>query len=712
MPPSVATGWQEPLRQAPLAHGGASRRCLGAALRRRGCAGVAAGSLPGGSCSRLATALRADVFGTRAASAGGASGGGCGGCGADTGGLAEQSRTSEACKPSRSVPELTGGAGGLESCGSACASVAHIYGPGQQPGQQQLQQRQRQRQARLRRARQGWSTACGGVPSAGICSVGGGATGSRRPDLLRDDEICTAVAHTAVFSYLRLFGLGQYARVFVDAGMEDLGPIAHMPDAEALDLLERTHLLPGHRAKMLRAISMLHQAAVLGGSGCTNGELTGALRDEQMFRQLCERVELLILERAESEKQNQILQEENHRLIVTVRQQSANLNANGIETDQARVRVSELEQLVWAQTEQVSFLASQLQRSMQSDSRRRSGGVFGDVEKEGGLGGGGVGARRKSRSQEDLDSIASCRRKTEVPGVLEDQVQVIRPSEGAGGFQENGATPQSAPSCGVHVIRQITDGDVELIEQAAQSLAAAVRNKMILCAVGFACPGECARLPAIAAVFDDHLQQAGVDETEDQRTCTPSKRYICDHLREVMLGAKVPAEVCSAALIYTDRLQSESAAVQVRLTPGNWRKLVAASLLLGAKVWSDVAFTHDELGELLPYSADELNTLERALVQALDYNIFIEEAEYVKTCFMLRTLGSKSLPAFRLQPLGAERALQVRDRCASLQTEFRLRYPVSEPAGFCEPASPLRDGHASSETDGVVGTFESHPGNQ
>merc|ERR1719359_1028240 len=78
---------------------------------------------------------------------------------------------------------------------------------------------------------------------------------------------------------------------------------------------------------------------------------------------------MLSHERAEYQAQNQILQEENHHLFLKIRGQAA---ASEDETaqlvaqlKQAHERVTELEQIVWAQTEQVRFL--QLQRVMERD---------------------------------------------------------------------------------------------------------------------------------------------------------------------------------------------------------------------------------------------------------------------------------------------------------------------------------------------------------
>eukprot|EP00927_Polykrikos_kofoidii_P079798 TRINITY_DN76617_c0_g1_i1.p1 TRINITY_DN76617_c0_g1~~TRINITY_DN76617_c0_g1_i1.p1 ORF type:complete len:716 (+),score=111.84 TRINITY_DN76617_c0_g1_i1:138-2150(+) len=636
----------EPLKTSVPSHG-ATKRSLGAASRCRGATTSPCGA-PRRS-GRIAKALRADVFGARAINA---DGGDVGCVGFDVGftdrpKCLEQpsspptmpSRPSSAgtCRSWRSVPNLAVGGKDLDGGSSR---VAQIYGPGQQPGQIQLQQRQRQRQARLRRARNGWNTTQSTFPEfASSGESGSGGIGSRSKKLSNHDDEVGAVAHTAVFSYLRLFGLGQYARIFVDAGIDDLSPIAHMPDEEALDLLENINLLPGHRAKLLRAISSLHQAAVIGGSGCTNGELTGALRDEHIFVQLCHRMDLLIKERAESDKQNQILQEENHRLIMTVRGHAEELKSKDARLDQARARVSDLHQLVCAQTEQIRFLAGELQHYSPN-----APSLTPEVS--------ALQQHHVSHDAQNFDCVTRC----------------------------DSESKHVVPKDDASTVAQSTDGTTERITQAAWCLAIALHNKILLHSVAGHSQSEDNPCSSRAAVFHDTSPNENIGGADD--TVTACKEDIYNFLREVMLGARVSIEVPAIALIYVDRLQSELAATHIHLSVKTWRKLAMATLLLGSKMCSDDSIGADELVRLLPFSVNETNVLERALVQALDYNIVIEKSDYQTSSFMLRTLGTNEQPTFVMQPLSPERAMQLKERCTRWQAEFRLKHPPGAPLTF------------------------------
>lgn len=160
----------------------------------------------------------------------------------------------------------------------------------------------------------------------------------------------TTNVKTPILSYLKVFGLNQYARAFAQQGLADLDAVARLSEAEALEFLEQLHVYPGHRLKLLRAIDCLRFAAM----GADRTDASKQIEDDAALDRLCEHNEQLSLEKKETEEQNKILQEENHRLLAMVRKQDQQMASN-------RTRIAELEELVTAQTEQVNFLAQQLQ---------------------------------------------------------------------------------------------------------------------------------------------------------------------------------------------------------------------------------------------------------------------------------------------------------------------------------------------------------------
>jgi len=171
----------------------------------------------------------------------------------------------------------------------------------------------------------------------------------------------------AITSYLRLFGLSQYSHTFEENGLGDLGVLARLSENQALDFLESIQVYPGHRVKLLRACEGLRNATVLGST-------RNVSKEDALMERLCERNEMLSQERGEVQAQNQILHEENHHLSAQARELAAQNRQQAEELEAFRARTEDLDQVVWAQTEQVSFLALQLQRVMERQhGKPRSG---------------------------------------------------------------------------------------------------------------------------------------------------------------------------------------------------------------------------------------------------------------------------------------------------------------------------------------------------
>jgi len=160
-----------------------------------------------------------------------------------------------------------------------------------------------------------------------------------------------AALQTPAGSFLRICGLGQYAGAFATRGLQELDAIVRLPDDEALSFLDCLQLFPGHRAKLLRAMTMLRQVAIH-----SSWEQGPRRREENLLERLCERGELLALEKKESEAQSRLLQEENHRLMAELERARTQRG----ELERSQKRVHELEELVQNLMGQVGVLAQQM----------------------------------------------------------------------------------------------------------------------------------------------------------------------------------------------------------------------------------------------------------------------------------------------------------------------------------------------------------------
>merc|ERR1712110_596476 len=131
------------------------------------------------------------------------------------------------------------------------------------------------------------------------------------------------------------------------------------------------------------------------------------------------------------------------------------------------------------------------------------------------------------------------------------------------------------------------------------------------------------------------VKECFCDDAGTSATALPSKSDIYELAREVLLRAQLRPEALAVALLYLTRLRGG-----LTVAPGRWRRLVTAAILLGSKAVNDDAFENAELAQILPYTLDEIDALEQALVWALGSDVSVTAAEYVKTCFLLKTLGA------------------------------------------------------------------------
>eukprot|EP00930_Biecheleria_cincta_P000556 TRINITY_DN10122_c0_g1_i3.p1 TRINITY_DN10122_c0_g1~~TRINITY_DN10122_c0_g1_i3.p1 ORF type:complete len:711 (-),score=114.36 TRINITY_DN10122_c0_g1_i3:137-2269(-) len=173
------------------------------------------------------------------------------------------------------------------------------------------------------------------------------------------------VTKTPVFAYLKVYGLQQYARAFLDGGLTDLESIGRLSETQVLEFLERLRVYPGHRLRLLRSMDCLRHAVL----GAERRDAAQMLDDDAALERLCVQKEELSKEKSEAEHESRRLHDENKRLLQVVREQGSQLQ-------KARDRVAELEELVQAQTEQVAFLAQQLQLIAEAGGPERANELY------------------------------------------------------------------------------------------------------------------------------------------------------------------------------------------------------------------------------------------------------------------------------------------------------------------------------------------------
>jgi len=507
---------------------------------------------------------------------------------------------------------------------------------------------------------------------------------------------------TPVYSYLKVYGLNQYGRAFVEAGFAELDALAKLSETTALDFLEQLHVYPGHRLRLLRAVDCLRYAAL----GSERKDVAQLLEDDAAFGRLCAENEELSKEKYEAESENARLQKENARLIDMTRQQASQLQM-------ARDRMAELEDLVRAQTEQVDFLAQQLQHIAQENPLREE---------------------ELLRSYKDsFDDWANAER-IDLPDGLDEALSnakaMFASKEVAGesplapsaeleitpprGRRMPAVAPAYSPVSKAKLAMSLDSAPVKDclqkfdVDHIIRCLAMAIQNKIIL-SLGRSRPHSAKEetLEACSIFLEppckEKLLRASAG-TEDTLSLTrfstngslgmhgtggntmprhafnsvavrtaPGTWDIYGFLKDVMVNFRLEQEVSVITLYYLDRF---SAMCGVVPTPDNWQRLTITAMMLASKVWNDESFENIEFAHLCPlYTLDEINAFERIFLKCVGYNMAVKTSDYAKTYFLLRTLGAKDSADFGLAPMDPLRASRLQERCLAKQIEFRERYP-------------------------------------
>merc|ERR1719201_856946 len=462
---------------------------------------------------------------------------------------------------------------------------------------------------------------CGNTETAGWSA----SSGDSRQAVVGDKA---DVGQAPLVAYLRLFGLSQYASKFAEAGLGDFSAIARLTESQEVDFLESIQVYPGQRVKLVRAIESLRHAVSL-------GSLRKETKDSAIMDRLCERNEALSLERSEAQAQCHIQQEENHHLFIKIREQEAANREQAARLQQAQERTAELEQAVWTQNEQVSFLALQLQKVMEKGSAKVEQPAQQSHVKQQPLQTAGGG---------DCEGFVICedavrRLSALLHRRLEKQDTLLRPRR---------ANQDGSP------------GDAYCIFLDRASSSKAQKSTKMLSD----------DLPSPTLQHSDSGSEhdalsPGSPFADGQ--AVPSKWEISQVVAETMERFQMQPEASIVALVYLDRFSEKSGEV---VSADNWRRLIFTSLILASKVWDEVPFNNNEIAQISPtYSLEELQTFERIFVQALEFDLSVHDTEYGKVQQRLLNLESKPLALGAPLPttLSRDRAAILNQRCAEEQ---------------------------------------------
>ncbi|CAG0896345.1 unnamed protein product [Cyprideis torosa] len=153
-------------------------------------------------------------------------------------------------------------------------------------------------------------------------------------------------------------------------------------------------------------------------------------------------------------------------------------------------------------------------------------------------------------------------------------------------------------------------------------------------------------------------------------------RNIYRFVRLLFQNAQLTAECAVVTLVYLERLLTYA---ELDMTPATWRRMVLGATLLASKVWDDQAVWNvDYCGILKDTSVDDMNDLERVILEMLQFNVNVPSPVYAKYYFHLRSLAEANDLALHILPLSKERAERLEAMSSLFEGRLTSSYPKTK----------------------------------
>ena len=152
-----------------------------------------------------------------------------------------------------------------------------------------------------------------------------------------------------------------------------------------------------------------------------------------------------------------------------------------------------------------------------------------------------------------------------------------------------------------------------------------------------------------------------------------SEDAIFQSIKSIYSIAEFSAECLVISLLYIERVRSLT---NVPLLNSNWQPMLLAAMIVAQKVWDDKSLLNVDFSVICSaYTLKDINNLEKAFLDLIEYNVSITASLYASYYFELRTLCEKAERTFSLKPLtdDQQRTLEARavEKTADMQASAR-----------------------------------------
>lgn len=168
---------------------------------------------------------------------------------------------------------------------------------------------------------------------------------------------------------------------------------------------------------------------------------------------------------------------------------------------------------------------------------------------------------------------------------------------------------------------------------------------------------------------------------EDIYSETPETDDIKNYCLNILMSCKMEKEVIMASLVYLERVMIRN---DYPLTNRNWRKLVLTALIIASKIWDDESFENHNFAKVFTlYDTEEINEMERMMLERIDYDLEISTFEYTKYYFVLRHFADKRQRGGQLRELDVPTVLALQNDPSSAKENLMEKYGKPLMKSYC-----------------------------
>lgn len=155
----------------------------------------------------------------------------------------------------------------------------------------------------------------------------------------------------------------------------------------------------------------------------------------------------------------------------------------------------------------------------------------------------------------------------------------------------------------------------------------------------------------------------------------PSEDTIYRLINRTFRAAALTAECAIIALVYINRIIQYTGLTMHAI---NWKRVLIAAILMASKVWDDQAVWNVDFCSIYPkIKVEDMNDLERTVLEMLQFNINVDSSVYAKYYFELRELAEEADRPFPLELISTEQAAKL--EATSQVLKERMMQPTLRP---------------------------------